>query len=45
MCHYELSCRYRLTKSVNTYAWMSATPSSRVMSRIIMIMVIVEEDR
>lgn len=35
-----LSCKYRLTSSVKTYAWIKATANSRIVSRTKMINVI-----
>lgn len=36
-----MSCRYRLTSSVKTYAWIRATANSRIVSRIRMMNVII----
>ena len=43
VCHYVLSCKYRLTRRVNTYAWIRATANSRIVRRrrIINVMVAV----
>ena len=38
--HYVLSCRYKLTSSVNTYAWIRATANSRIVNRMRIVNVI-----
>ena len=38
--HYVLSCRYKLTSSVNTSAWIRATANSRIVNRMRIVNVI-----